>query len=119
MMGSGKRGLDTMLRNFCLVAAAATATINFAPLVIAQPAVVLDADDIGGVVSGPNGPEAGVWVIAETTDLPTRFARMVVTDDRGRYVVPDLPKAHYTLWARGYGLVDSAKATACQGKLST
>ena len=32
---------------------------------------------------GPNGPEAGVWVIAETTDLPTRFARIVVTDDRG------------------------------------
>ena len=39
------------------------------------------------------GPEAGVWVIAETTDLPTKFARIVVTDDRGRYVIPDLPKA--------------------------
>jgi hypothetical protein len=116
MMGSGKRGLDTMLRNFCLVAAAATATINFAPLANAQPAVVLDADDIGGVVSGPNGPEAGVWVVAETTDLPTRFARMVVTDDRGRYVVPDLPKAKYTLWARGYGLVDSAKVDGVPGQ---
>src|SRR5437870_11696305 len=49
----------------------------------------IDGDDIGGVVSGPSGPEAGVWVIAETTDLPTRFARIVVTDDQGRYVVPD------------------------------
>jgi hypothetical protein len=105
-----------MLRNFCLVAAAATATINLAPLANAQPAVVLDTDDIGGVVSGPNGPEAGVWVIAETTDLPTRFARMVVTDDRGRYVVPDLPKAKYTLWARGYGLVDSAKVDGVPGQ---
>ena len=55
--------------------------------------VPIDGDDIGGVVSGPNGPEAGVWVIAETTELPTRFARIVATDDQGRYVVPDLPKA--------------------------
>ena len=75
-------------------------------------AVALDNDDIGGVVTGPKGPEAGVWVIAETTDLPTRFVRIVVTDDRGRYVVPDLPKANYTVWVRGYGLVDSAKARA-------
>src|SRR5262245_29814126 len=58
-------------------------------------AVQIDGDDIGGVVTGPAGPEAGVWVIAETTDLPTKFARIVVTDDQGRYVVPDLPKAKY------------------------
>src|SRR5262249_56897795 len=31
-------------------------------------AVAIDEDDIGGVVTGANGPEAGVWVIAETTD---------------------------------------------------
>ena len=32
-----------------------------------QPAAVaVDADDIGGVVTGAKGPEAGVWVIAET-----------------------------------------------------
>jgi hypothetical protein len=74
----------------------------------AQTAVALDRDDIGGVVTGAAGPEAGVWVIAETTDLPTRFARMVVTDDRGRYVLPDLPSAKYKIWVRGYGLVDSA-----------
>jgi len=55
--------------------------------------VAIDNDDIGGVVTGPNGPEAGVWVIAETRDLPTRYAKIVVTDDQGRYVLPDLPKA--------------------------
>ena len=58
---------------------------------------------------GPKGPEAGVWVIAETRDLPVRYIKSVVTDDRGRFVVPDLPPANYQVWARGYGLVDSAK----------
>jgi hypothetical protein len=57
-------------------------------------AIAVDSDDIGGVVRGTGGPEAGVWVIAETRDLPTRFTRSVVTDDRGRYVIPDLPQAH-------------------------
>src|SRR6516165_5387410 len=80
------------------------------------PAVAIDNDDIGGVVTGANGPEAGVWVIAETTDLPTRYAKMVVTDDQGRYVVPDLPKAKYKVWVRGYGLVDSPKVDAEPGK---
>jgi hypothetical protein len=79
-------------------------------------AVQIDNDDIGGVVNGPRGPEAGVWVIAETSDLPTKFARIVVTDDRGRYVVPDLPKATYNVWVRGYGLVDSPKAQAGPGR---
>src|SRR5437867_6693123 len=78
--------------------------------------VRIDDDDIGGVVTGPNGPEAGVWVIAETTDLPTKFAKMVVTDDQGRYVVPDLPKAKYRVRVRGYGLVDSPKIDALPGK---
>src|SRR6266540_5075406 len=72
-------------------------------------AVAIDRDDIGGVVTGAKGPEAGVWVIAETTETPTRFIRIVVTDDRGRYVLPDLPSATYQVWVRGYGLVDSAK----------
>jgi hypothetical protein len=82
-----------------------------------QPAndVAIDGDDIGGVVTGPKGPEAGVWVIAETRDLPVRYIKSVVTDDRGRFVVPDLPPASYSVWARGYGLVDSAKATAKPG----
>src|SRR5258707_1337668 len=75
----------------------------------APAAVSIDNDDIGGVVRGAGGPEAGVWVIAETRDLPTRFTRSVVTDDQGRYVLPDLPKAKYKIWVRGYGLVDSPK----------
>ena len=84
---------------------------------LAQPAgaVPIDPDDIGGVVSGPKGPEAGVWVIAETRDLGVRYIKSVVTDDQGRYVVPDLPAAKYQVWARGYGLVDSAKVTATPG----
>jgi hypothetical protein len=86
-----------------------------------QPAndVAIDDDDIGGVVSGPKGPEAGVWVIAETRDLPVRYIKTVVTDDRGRFVVPDLPQASYSVWARGYGLVDSAKTTTKPGQRLT
>ncbi|MSO83819.1 MAG: carboxypeptidase regulatory-like domain-containing protein [Acidobacteria bacterium] len=86
-------------------------------LVGQRPAVAVDADDIGGVVTGARGPEAGVWVIAETTSLPTKFTRIVVTDDEGRYVLPDLPKAAYTVWVRGYGLVDSAKVQSEPGKV--
>src|SRR5258708_23199248 len=78
--------------------------------------VAIDADDIGGVVRGAKGPEAGVWVIAETTDLPTRYTKSVVTDDQGRYVIPDLPTANYQVWVRGYGLVDSPKMRAKPGQ---
>jgi len=87
----------------------------------AQPSapggVQIGAGDIGGVVTGKNGPEAGVWVIAETTELGTRFAKIVVTDDRGRYVIPDLPPASYNVWVRGYGLVDSPKVKAQRGRI--
>ena len=83
----------------------------------AQNTIAINNDDIGGVVTGPNGPEGGVWVIAETTDLATKFAKMVVTDDQGRYVVPDLPKAKYKVWVRGYGLVDSTKVDGEPGKI--
>ena len=78
--------------------------------------VAIDADDIGGTVTGPRGPEAGVWVIAETKDLPTKYAKIVVTDDAGRYVLPDLPAANYSIWVRGYGLVDSPKTEARPGR---
>ena len=81
-----------------------------------QTVIQIDKDDIGGVVSGPNGPEAGVWVIAETTELPTKHAKIVVTDDQGRYVIPDLPNANYQVWIRGYGLVDSPKVRAKPGQ---
>src|SRR6266446_550648 len=80
------------------------------------PEVTIGGTDLGGVVTSRSGPEAGVWVIAETTDLPTKFAKMVVTDDRGRYVVPELPKATYNVWVRGYGLVDSPKVKAAPGQ---
>ena len=73
----------------------------------AQSIVAIDNDDIGGVVTGPNGPEAGVWVIAETTDLGTKFAKMVVTDDQGRYVAARSSTGKYKIWVRGYGLVNS------------
>src|SRR5262249_27444765 len=66
-------------------------------------------------VSGPRGPEAGVWVIAETGDLPTKYTKIVVTDDAGRYVLPDLPAAGYSIWVRGYGLVDSQKVQSRPG----
>ena len=79
--------------------------------------IAIDADDLGGTVTGPSGPEAGVWVIAQTADLPTPFAKIVVTDDRGRYLVPDLPKATYNVWVRGYGLVDSPKTQTAPGKM--
>src|SRR5215510_1853930 len=71
--------------------------------------VAIDNDDIGGVVTSAKGPEAGVWVIAETTDLSAKFVKEVVTDDQGRYVLPDLPKATYQVFVRGYGLVDSPR----------
>lgn len=78
--------------------------------------VPIDPDDIGGVVRSAKGPEAGVWVIAETRELGVRYIKSVVTDDQGRYVVPDLPAAEYTVWARGYGLVDSARTTSRPGR---
>src|SRR6266704_2005275 len=81
------------------------------------PPVRIGTADLGGVVTSVSGPEAGVWVIAETADLPTRFIKIVVTDDQGRYVMPDLPKANYNVWVRGYGLVDSPKVKAAPGKI--
>src|SRR6185369_7868655 len=82
-----------------------------------QQAIRIDNDDIAGVVTSANGPEAGVWVIAETSDLPTKLAKMVVTDDQGRYLIPDLPKANYNIWVRGYGLIDSPKIRITPGKI--
>jgi hypothetical protein len=87
----------------------------------AAPAVAqvsIGKADIGGVVKSKTGPEAGVWVIAETTELPTKFTRIVVTDDRGRYLIPDLPPSvNYDVWVRGYGLVDSPKLRGKPGQL--
>src|SRR5262249_13105760 len=78
--------------------------------------VAMDNDDIGGIVTSSKGPEAGVWGIAETTNLPTRFAKNVVTDDRGRYLIPDLTKAADSVWGTANGLVDSDKVKITPGK---
>jgi hypothetical protein len=110
------------LRQFLFTGAAVIAlamiTAAHIPASAQQAATVaIDSDDIGGVVTGPNGPEAGVWVIAETTDLPTRLIKSVVTDEAGRYVIPDLPQANYEIFVRGYGLVDSAKQRSAPGRI--
>jgi hypothetical protein len=101
---------------------AGAVAVGFAIVCASRPAgqsagpIRVDPDDLAGTVTSANGPEAGVWVIAETTGLPTRFARIVVTDDRGRYLIPDLPKATYSVWVRGYGLVDSPKVQTEAGR---
>jgi hypothetical protein len=82
-----------------------------------EPSVDIGKSDLGGVVQSANGPEAGVWVIAETMDLPTRFAKIAVTDEQGRYVIPELPAANYSVWVRGYGLIDSPKVQAKPGRI--
>ncbi len=112
-----KRTMATLAAAISTAALLAAAPINLSPAHAQTPAAVaIDNDDIGGIVRGPSGPEAGVWVIAETRELPVRFIRIVVTDDQGRYVIPDLPKANYDIWVRGYGLVDSPKVKSEPGK---
>src|ERR1700741_694959 len=111
--------MDPSNLNLGAAATAAALIASPAPLCAQQAAtaqVSVGPDNIGGVVMGPNGPEAGVWVIAETTDLPTRLIKSVVTDDQGRYLIPELPKASYEVFARGYGLKDSARAKSEPGK---
>src|ERR1700728_4167697 len=88
-----------------------------AQVAAANQAGHVGANAIGGVVTSAKGPEAGVWVIAETNDLPTKYVKIVVTDDAGRYLLPDLPAANYKLWVRGYGLVDSQQIAARPGAL--
>src|ERR671912_2070471 len=110
--------METTKALFAAATAAGSALLWAASAFGAQPAQGaprIDRDDIAGVVTGTRGPEAGVWVIAETSDLPTKFAKIVVTNDRGRYLLPDLPPASYNIWVRGYGLVDSPKRQAKPG----
>ncbi len=101
---------------FTVSAAALFAAATLTPGQAQAQTVAIDNDDIGGVVRSAKGPEAGVWVIADTRELGVRFIRTVVTDDQGRYVVPDLPKANYDIWVRGYGLVDSPKVKSAPGQ---
>lgn len=100
-----------------LVSVAAMIAVSLTFVSAEQEAEIeIDGDDIAGVVTGASGPEAGVWVVAETMDLPTRFIRIVVTDDEGRYLIPDLPDADYEVFVRGYGLVDSPRVAARPGQ---
>src|SRR5215469_12867913 len=81
------------------------------------PGLKVDKASIGGTVVNTNGgkAEAGVWVIAETKSLQVPFRKIVVTDDEGRFLVPDLPDGAYELWVRGYGLKDSERVKATRG----
>src|SRR5947207_2800584 len=120
MLGCVLTGVRPMRKllypGICIAAVLASSIATMGARQAGGNAVAIDNDDIGGVVTSTKGPEAGVWVVAETKELPTGFSRIVVTDDRGRYVVPDLPKATYQVFVRGYGLVDSAKVPAAPGK---
>jgi len=100
-----------------LAAASMAATSPTRLLAQQNTAPTIGQMDVGGLVKGPNGPEAGVWVIAETTELPTKFAKVVVTDDAGKFVIPQLPSANYKIWVRGYGLVDSDKQNIRPGRI--
>jgi hypothetical protein len=107
-----KRALNPRL-GAVIVATALVLSFKVAAQQGGSATVAIDGDDIGGVVTSAKGPEAGVWVIGETTDLPTKFAKMVVTDDQGRYVVPDLPAGELS------GVRSRVRAggfSACRGK---
>src|SRR5579864_3039006 len=82
----------------------------------ADAAAAVPPDAIAGIVTSAHGSEGGVWVIAETNDFKTRFAKIVVTDDQGRYLIPGLPSANYDVWVRGYGLIDSPRTKTALGK---
>ena len=84
----------------------------------AAPSVPTAADGIGGVVTGTKGPEAGVWVIAETRDLPTRFIKIVVTDDQGRFMLPELPKANTTSGFAAMASWTPNMSKACRARTS-
>ncbi len=114
-MRIGKSLVKTLLATTCF-AAVSSAWVQTGQAAAAAAAVPTVADAIAGVVTGPKGPEAGVWVIAETHELPTRLIKIVVTDDQGRYLLPELPKAKYQVWVRGYGLVDSKQVEGTPGK---
>ena len=105
-------------RSARIAEALVAAALIFSGTAAAQQAgteVRIGADDIGGSVRSARGAEAGVWVIAETADFKTLFAKIVVTDESGRYLLPELPQAKYRVWARGYGLIDSSKVEATPG----
>ena len=116
MAGWRMQGRDDMSAKGCTaclsgLSVAAALVLGGGP----APGVLAAGDDIAGTVTGAAGPEAGVWVVAETGDFDTSFRKTVVTDDAGRFLVPDLPVASYEVWVRGYGLVDSERTSARPG----
>jgi hypothetical protein len=92
-----------------------TNSVSNAPSQAQLPNIPIDNDDIAGIVTSSNGTEAGVWVIAESDEFETRYAKIVVTNDEGKFLIPDLPAANYQVWVRGYGLLDSEKSAAVPG----
>jgi hypothetical protein len=110
--------LWALLAVLCVISRPATGSQqNGAARNAGASGVQVDKNSVGGVVVNSNGgkPEAGVWVIAETK-LQVPFRKIVVTDDQGRFLVPDLPDAPYELWVRGYGLRHSERVKASRGE---
>ena len=107
MMSMTQKPKKLRMARLTLLLTAAALVIWLAPASAAVNAATDNNGVIRGTVTSVNGPEAGVWVIAETNDLETVFRKIVVTGDDGRYVLPELPTASYDIWVRGYGLVDS------------
>ena len=104
------------IRNLVVVATVFVFAAAAAWVSLSSDVQAADGGDISGVVTSSNGAEEGVWVIAETDDLATRFIKSVVTGDGGRFLIPELPVATYKVWVRGYGLVDSDKVEALPGQ---
>jgi hypothetical protein len=97
MQTVARRVLWLPLAVLCLVTWSAAGQQRSAPKMQA------DKSSVGGVVVNTNGgkPEAGVWVIAETKSLPAPFRKIVVTDDQGRFLVPDMPAGSYEFGCAG------------------
>src|SRR3989440_2481571 len=112
MKTSTRSGIRTALFTAVLIALfAGLGAYPSSALLQSQRNIPAPTGYIQGVVQSEKGPEAGVWVIAETKDLLTNFIKIVVTDDQGKFMLPDLPTANYKVWVRGYGLVDSTPIT--------
>jgi hypothetical protein len=112
MNSTTRSGIRTAVLSLVLMALiAGLGAFPSSALLQSQRNVPAPTGIIQGVVQSEKGPEAGVWVIAETKDLLTNFIKIVVTDDQGKFLVPDLPNSNYKVWVRGYGLVDSTPQT--------
>src|SRR5215470_9238908 len=112
MNSTTRSGLRTGVLSLVLLALiAGLGAFPSSALLQSQRNVPAPTGIIQGVVQSEKGPEAGVWVIAETKDTLTNFIKIVVTDDQGKFLVPDLPNANYKVWVRGFGLVDSTPQT--------